>query len=193
MNMSKRAFHVLTAVVMIALVFVASPSIRAEVTDSAADGFTVKATVTIHASPADVYKRLVGVGEIGNWWNSAHTFSGDAHNLSIDERPMGCFCEKLPNQGVVRHMEVIYIQPGKTLRMAGAIGPLQAFAVSAVATFNLSADAGGTRLDFTYTVGGYAPQGLIKIAPIVDTVLTEQINRLKNYVETGDPASKGKQ
>ena len=106
---------------------------------------------------------------------------------------MGCFCEKLPNGGSVRHMEVILVQPGKTLRMSGAMGPLQELAVSAVATFSLSPEADGTKLEFTYTIGGYAPQGLKGLAPIVDNVLTEQISRLKNYVETGNPAGKAKQ
>jgi uncharacterized protein YndB with AHSA1/START domain len=182
--------QVLKVLAITAIVLAASPAVPAEVTDSAADGFTVRISVTIHAAPADVYKRLVG--EIGNWWSPGHTFSGDAHNLSIDERPMGCFCEKLPNQGAVRHMEVIFYQPGKTLRMSGALGPMQALAASAVATFGLSAEDGGTKLTLTYAVGGYSPQGLNKIAPIVDTVLTEQITRLKNYIETGDPAGKDK-
>src|SRR5262249_54570747 len=72
--------RLLNACVLIALSSIAiSPSVRAEVTDSAQDGFTIKTSVVIRASPADVYKRLVG--EIGNWWHSGHTFSGDAHNL----------------------------------------------------------------------------------------------------------------
>jgi len=183
--------QLLKTLAITAAVLVVSPAVPAEVTDSAADGFTVKISVTIHASPADVYKRLVG--DIGNWWSPAHTFSGDAHNLSIDERPMGCFCEKLPNQGAVRHMEVIFYQPGKTLRMSGGIGPMQALAVSAVATFSLFAEDGGTKLTLTFAVGGYSPQGLNKAAPLVDTVLTEQIGRLKNYIETGNPAAKDKQ
>jgi len=173
------------------LLAVSRPAVRADVIDSAADGFTVKTIVNIHAAPAEVYRRLVG--NVGDWWNPAHTFSQDAHNLSIEERPMGCFCEKLPDQGAVRHMEVIFLQPGKTLRMSGVIGPLQVLAASGAATFNLSAEGDGTKLSLIYAVGGYSPQGLDKIAPIVNTVLTEQINRLKNYIETGNPAGKDKQ
>jgi uncharacterized protein YndB with AHSA1/START domain len=192
MNTSSRSRRqILKALAIVALVFAVSPVAKADVTDSAADGFTVKITVSIHASPGDVYRRLVD--NIGNWWSSDHTLSHDAHNLLIEGRPMGCFCEKLPNGGSVRHMEVILVQPGKTLRMSGAMGPLQALAVSAVATFNLAPEADGTKLEFTYTIGGYAPQGLKGLAPIVDNVLTEQITRLKNYVETGNPASKDKQ
>jgi hypothetical protein len=180
---------VITAVIAV-LVLAATPAGRADVVSSAADGFTVKTTVTIHASPADVYRKIVK--DVGNWWDSSHTFSGDAHNMSIDERPLGCFCEKLPGNGAIRHMEVIYFQPGKVLRMSGGIGPLQSMAVSAVATFNLSPDGDGTKLVFTYSVGGYAPPGLDKIAPVANTVLTEQIMRLKNYIETGNPAGKDK-
>jgi hypothetical protein len=183
--------QMLKGVVIAAVVLAASPAGRADVVSSAADGFTVKTTVTIHASPGDVYRKIVK--EVGNWWDSSHTFSGDAHNMSIDDRAMGCFCEKLPGNGAIRHMEVIYLQPGKLLRLSGGIGPLQSMAVSAVATFNLSPDGDGTRLEFTYSVGGYSSTGLDKIAPVANTVLTEQITRLKNYIETGNPAGKEKQ
>jgi len=184
--------QVLKAIATISMLLGPSPVVaRAEVTDSAADGFTSKIVVNIHASPPEVYRRLVG--NIGDWWNPAHTFSQDAHNLSIEERPMGCFCEKLPNQGFVRHMEVIYLQPGKTLRMSGALGPMQVMGVSAVGNFILSPEGDGTRLEFTYRVGGYTPGGLTQLAPVVDRVWAEQIGRLKNYIETGNPATKVKQ
>ena len=62
------------------------------VTDSSSAGFTIQSAYTVKASPSEVYGRFMRVGE---WWNPAHTYSGDAHNLSIEEKPMGCFCEKL--------------------------------------------------------------------------------------------------
>jgi uncharacterized protein YndB with AHSA1/START domain len=157
----------------------------AEVADSAANGFTVKIVTTIRATPADVYNRLTH--NIGDWWSSEHTFSGDPHNLSIDERPMGCFCEKLPNQGSVRHMEVVFVAPGKTLRMSGAMGPLQALAAAGTLTFALTPASGGTQLEATYAVGGYSPKGWASWAMPVNTMLTEQVTRLKNYIETGNP------
>jgi hypothetical protein len=49
--------------------------------------FTVKISVTIHAAPEEVYQKLVH--NVGEWWSSEHTFSGDAHNLTIDDKPMG--------------------------------------------------------------------------------------------------------
>lgn len=156
---------------------------QAEVADSNANGFTVKITASIHASPQDVYKKLL---DIGNWWNSQHTYSGNAHNLSIEERPGGCFCEKLPNGGV-RHMEVLFFLPGKTLRLSGGLGPLQVIGAGGSLTFNLSLEKDNTKLEVTYVVNGYTPQGMNTWAAPVDGVLGEQVSRLKNYIETGSP------
>src|ERR1700693_1596771 len=116
----------------------------ADVADSGTGGFTVKVVTNIKAPPAEVYRRLVRNG--GEGWNSTHTFSHDAHNLSIEDRAMGCFCEKLANGGSIRHMEVVYANPGTALRLIGAIGPLQGLAVTGAMTFDLSAADGGTKL-----------------------------------------------
>jgi uncharacterized protein YndB with AHSA1/START domain len=174
-------------IVVAALVCLLAQMAAAEVADSAANGFTVKITTQIHASPTDVYSRLVH--NVGDWWNSAHSFSKDAHNLSIEDRPLGCFCEKLAGGGV-RHMEVVFAAPGKMLRMSGGLGPLQGLATAGTMTFTFTPAEGGTKLELTYTVVGYTPQGMNTWAAPVDAVLTEQMTRLKNYIETGDPAGK---
>ena len=156
-----------------------------EVADSAAGGFTVKLTYTIQAAPADVYRRLIGIGD---WWDSEHTYSGDAHNLTIEEKAGGCFCEKLPNGGSVQHLEVLFVAPGKTLRMGGGLGPLQGIASSGSMTIKLFPADGGTKLEMTYAVAGYLPSGMNTLAAPVDSVLTSQFMRLKNLSERGDPA-----
>ena len=78
---------------------------HADVADSSAAGFTVKISIPVAAQPAEAYRNLIH--NVGDWWDSNHTFSGDAHNLSIEEKSMGCFCEKLPGGGAVRHLELI--------------------------------------------------------------------------------------
>ena len=161
---------------------------RAEVADAGAGGFVIKTSVTIQVAPDDVYARILH--HVGDWWDSAHTFSGDAHNLSIEAKAMGCFCEKLPNNGVVRHMEVVALMPGKTIILAGALGPLQSMAAAGNMKFQLAADGGATRLDFSYAVTGYMAGGMNALAAPVDGVLKEQLTRLKNYVEHGNPAPK---
>src|SRR5580658_4452361 len=85
----------------------------AEVLDSAAGGFTVKTTLNIKAAPDEVYRKLIH--NVGDWWSPVHTFSGDAHNLRLEDHPGGCFCEKLPNDGFARHLEVIAAVPGQRI------------------------------------------------------------------------------
>jgi hypothetical protein len=152
----------------------------ADVADSSPAGFTVKISLPIQASPCDVYQRLLKVGE---WWNSAHTFSGNAHNLSIEEKAMGCFCENLPNGGAVRHLEVVNFVPGKTLVMTGGLGPLQSLAATGTMTVQISPAEGGAKLDVTYAVSGYLAGGLSSWAAPVDGVLKDQFTRFKAYVE----------
>jgi hypothetical protein len=170
-----------------AAVFLLTPGwARSEILNQSANGFTSKVTMNIHATPDEVYRRIVR--NVGDWWNPAHTFSGDAHYLSIDPKAMGCFCEKLPNLGTARHMEVVMAAPGEKLVMIGALGPLQPLAVTASMTIQLSAGEGGTKLEVIYAVAGYLPAGMNTWAAPVDGVLTEQFTRLKNYIERGDPA-----
>lgn len=174
-------------IVFTIMVFSLLPAVApAEIADSGANGFTIKIAVSINAAPADVYKRLIL--NVGDWWNSQHTFSGDSHNLSIEEKPMGCFCEKLTNGGAVRHMEVLFYEPGKNLRMSGALGPFQAMGAVGTMTFKFTPENTGTKLEMTYTLVGYQPQGMASWAAPANGMLAEQITRLKNYVETGNPA-----
>lgn len=170
-----------------AILFVSSVAL-AEVAEVAPAGFMVRHEVTIAAAPDKVYAALTG--GIGSWWNSDHTYSHDSKNLSIDLRPGGCFCEKLPDGGGVEHMRVVYLSPGHTLRMTGALGPLQASGLSGSMTWRLVATQGSTTVDLSYSVGGYMQGGFEKIAPTVDAVLGEQLSRLKAFVETGKPSAK---
>jgi len=157
----------------------------AEIADSAANGFTYKTTLQLSAPPDAVYQKLLS---IGNWWSSSHTFSGDAHNMSIDPKAMGCWCEKLPSGGGVRHMQVVNVMPGKMLVMTGGLGPLQSMAATGSMTVRLTPANGGTKLDVMYAVTGYFPGGTGQLTGPVNTVLDEQFARFKSYVETGNAA-----
>ena len=160
---------------------------QAEVVDSAANGFTVRTTISLKAPPDAVYKKFVE--NIGEWWNSAHTFSGDAHNLRIEAKPGGCLCEKLPNEGFVRHLEIVYVRPGKNIVLHGAMGPMQPLAMTGSLSINLMAENDGTKLVATYALAGYLPKGANTFAAPVDMMLAEQFTRLQRYVETGSAAA----
>jgi len=73
------------------------------------------------------------------------------------------------------------------LRMTGGLGPLGLMGVDGNMTWEFGDDANGTRVRFTYAVGGYSAKGLDTIAPAVDFVLGEALGRLKAHVETGKP------
>jgi uncharacterized protein YndB with AHSA1/START domain len=170
------------------IVCILAPSLAtAEVKDSSANGFTVRITLDLQAPPAEVYRRFM---QIGGWWSAEHTFSHDAHNLSIEEKAGGCWCEKLPNQGGVRHMQVVYLAPGSRIVLSGGLGPLLSVASAGAMEIIFAQAEGGTKMQVTYTVMGYLPAGMNTWAVPVDSVLTEQFTRLKNYVEKGDPAAK---
>ena len=87
-------------------------------------------------------------------------------------------------------MTVIYLQPGQQLRLSGGLGPLQELGISGTMTWKFNAKQKGTSLDVTYSVSGYTPQGLQPFAEPVDAVLVQQIQRLKAFVETGNPGRK---
>jgi hypothetical protein len=171
----------------LAVVLALSGVARAEVVEALPGGFQVKQSVEI-AAPAD--KVWAALGQIGAWWSSDHTWSHDAKNLSLELKPGGCMCETLPNGGGgVRHLTVVLAFPGKTAILEGALGPMLSSGAAGHLVWNLAAKDGHTTLTQTYEVGGYYPGGFDKIAPVVDGVLTQQIQRLKAYVETGKPAS----
>jgi hypothetical protein len=54
-------------------------------------------------------------------------------------------------------------------------------------TLSFVAKPSGMELVMTYNVGGFFPDGLQAQAPAVDEVLTQQLKRLKSFVETGNP------
>ncbi len=162
---------------------------NAEVIDSAAGGFTIQMIENVKAAPEEVYRKLVG--NVGDWWNPAHTFSRDAHNLRIEDRPGGCFCEKMPDNGFVRHLEVILAMPGQRLVLSGALGPLQILAATGNMLIQFKREGAGTKLEVTYRVTGYLPPpGMGAWSMPVDMTLEEQFTRFKSFVETGKPASK---
>jgi uncharacterized protein YndB with AHSA1/START domain len=157
----------------------------ATVVEASPAGFQVMQKVEIAAPAAKVWTAL---GKIGAWWNGQHSWSGDAHNLSLALTPGGCLCETFPHGGGARHMVVVLVSPDKTVILEGALGPLVFSGVAARLVWNISEADGRTTLTQIYYAGGYYQGGLDKMAPPVDEVLTDQISRLKAYVETGKPA-----
>lgn len=188
--MRPRSKSHLLATVLLGLV-VAAPS-PAAVTDATAQSFAVEFDVTVAGDPVAAYAKLTA--EISRWWDSAHTWSGDARNLSLDARAGGCFCERLPGNsgtgadGSVQHGQVVFAQPGKLLRLNAALGPFQQFAVIGVLTFRFTAEGKATRVTVNYQVSGAMSPEPAKLGPMAEGMLSSQMKRFQTFVETGTPA-----
>jgi uncharacterized protein YndB with AHSA1/START domain len=171
--------------ISLAVLLIASSGAMAEVTDSAENGFTTAHETVVDAPRARVWQ--AAVGEIGKWWSDDHTVDGDADRMTIESVPQGCFCERFENGGGVVHMVVTFVNPGIILRLTGGLGPLGLMGVNGNMTWEFFDVPEGTRVRFTYVVGGYRPGGLNAISLPVDYVIGEALARMKAYVETGDP------
>lgn len=173
-----------TRVALVLAALLCAAGARAEVRQSAADGFLVAFSHPVSAAPAAAYAAVV---QPARWWSSEHTWSGSAANLRLDASAGGCFCEKWTNSSV-EHGRVLMALPGKLLRLDSALGPLQELALTGVLSFWIRTDEDGTtRLDVEYRVNGSGASGLDALAPKVDAMLGEQVARLVRYIDSGKP------
>lgn len=156
----------------------------AEVTRSTDIGFVSRNEVVVKASPKEVWLALISPA---GWWDSAHTWSGDAKNLTLMPQAGGCFCETIPEvdepgrftlEGSVEHMRVIQAYPEAALRMVGSLGPLQSEPVTGVLTIVLSKHEMGTRIVWEYNVGGSMRYEIPVISKAVDGVMATQLAAL---------------
>jgi len=159
-------------------------SAQAEVVQKSEAGFITHASADVTKTPLEVWAELIAPA---HWWNKEHSWSGDAANLYIDAQAGGCFCELLSlakdspegtRRGSVEHLRVIYADPGKMMRLSGALGPLQGEALNGTLSITLKQTPKGTRIQWEYVVGGYMRFKPEEIAPAVDGVLSEQLARL---------------
>ncbi len=165
----------------LALTLAAASPAAAEVTAADDNGFTIMWTTTVAAAPGEIWTAL---GQIGRWWNGAHSYSGDAANMTIALQAGGCFCETVPKvAGSVEHMRVVQALSPTLLRLKGELGPLQSMAVTGVMDWTLKPEGSGTRLQLRYVIAGAIPGGGKALAPPVDQVLGEQFRRLTALVE----------
>ncbi len=162
----------------------ASP-LSAKVEAMSEQGFVTEDTALIAATPRQVWLALIKPGE---WWNDAHTWSGDASNMTLVPSAGGCFCEKVPGEGdipldgSVQHAVVVQAVPDKALRLRGGLGPLQAVPATGVLTITLTPVDGGTEVKWEYNVGGAMNFPMEAVSLAVDGVMTEQLNGLRDHL-----------
>lgn len=186
-----------TAMIAASLALMAGSAARAEVVETTADRFVTRASASVKAPPLATWLALTKPDE---WWNSAHSWSGDARNMVLTPQGGGCFCERIPvgdsanasaMEGSARHAEVLQAFPMKVLRMRGGFGPLQGEPATGVLTITLKEVPGGTRVLWEYNVGGPMRYTIAEIAPAVDGVMSEQLKRFQAHLGVLEDAGEG--
>lgn len=154
---------------------------RAEVIASGPTGFSLKVVTTSEASPEEAYLAFT---RIEKWWDPAHTYSGDAANLSLSLKPGGAFVEALPGVGFATHLELVYVLPGQEIRLLGGLGPLQPMGVHGALTVQFKPHPRGSEIIMLYNVSGFYDKGLDTLAAIVDQVQAGQMQRHASYADS---------
>lgn len=154
--------------------------LHAAVKDVTPAGFSIENSAVIAAPPARVWQ--VMTADIDHWWPKDHSWWGTASRLSIEPRAGGCFCE-IAGAQQAQHLQVVFVDPDRTLRMTGGLGPLQGMGLHGVAEWTLQADGAGTRVSWRYRAGGYATEDLSTLAPVVDRVQAQQLDGLVRWLQ----------
>ena len=168
-----------TCILAALIAFGATPA-TAEIVASGEDGFVSHNEAIVAVSPQTAFEAMLNPAD---WWSSEHTYSGNASNMVMRGTVGGCFCEVIPDagdnpDGEIEHMRVIYMAPYSTLRLTGALGPLQSEAAIGVLTVTFEPAVEGTRITWDYVVGGYMRMPMDQMAPLVDQAIGEQLARL---------------
>lgn len=161
------------------LVVSASPA-AGEVRAVEREGFIIHIEQEVAANADAVFGALTRPAD---WWDSEHSWSGDARNFSMEARVGGCWCEAV-RDGMVEHGRIVSIEPGaRTMVMNSLLGPLRDMAQSGRLLWRVESLEGGqrSRVRWTYRVG-ILPSGNpaqdAAIAAAADRVLTQQLVRL---------------
>ena len=167
------------ALIAMAFVAVAAPA-SAEVISRSADGFVLRFAVGVEAVPADV---VAAVSELPQWWDPAHTYTGDAANLSLAFEEGGCWCERLADGTIFEHAVVTGIM-ADGVTMTAPLGPLHGKATKAELTFGSEAGNRGRLVTVDFVIEG---PGLGAFADPVNGVMDGAFDRFVHQIEYGEP------
>ena len=161
-----------------ALALFAAP-VSAAVVNSSPGHFTLGYTSTVKATPDQVWATVVNLPRRRA---AAHSYPGQAANLSTDPRAGGCWCERWTGPkgeaNSIEHARIVMAMPGKVLRAVGGFGPLQQAPIYAVLSIEMKPVDGSTQLRMTYAASGDIAGGMAEIAPAIDGVLGQQFDNL---------------
>ncbi|MEM9838997.1 MAG: hypothetical protein AAF830_07555 [Pseudomonadota bacterium] len=147
----------------------------AEVVSSSDSGFQLSHSTTSDLTPDALFERML---KPATWWDGAHTFSGDASNLSM-KAEAGAYWREDWDGGSVIHGQVMQVIDGQALMLSAPFGPLAPAGATCVWTMIIAeGEDGGSKLISTHTVSGLPGTGLAELAGAVDSVMVAGVERL---------------
>ncbi|RTE87061.1 MULTISPECIES: SRPBCC domain-containing protein [Gammaproteobacteria] len=170
----KKLIYTTAIVAVLTGLYLPLPSV-AEVKSSSESGFHLEINQAIDTTPEVAYHHFVN--DIAQWWLSSHTWFGNSENLSIEARAGGCFCE-LNGDQQAEHMMVSFVDPSHKIMFTGGLGPLKGMGLNGALTFEFRTQT----VKVTYIADGYPTTNMQEFAPLVDNVLTEQMNSFSAYL-----------
>ena len=146
----------------------------AEILESSDTHYVLRHEAQSSLSPESLWKRLIVPG---SWWHPDHTYSGHAANMQLDPQAGGLWREDWADRSVW-HGTVLYVEPGRVLRLEAPFGPLQALGAHTVWTITIAAEGDGSLVVFDEVSSGPPSADLDETAKAVDFVKDEAIRRL---------------
>lgn len=154
----------------------------AEIVSRSENAFTLRFSVGLEASREDV---IDAVRNVPSWWDPAHSYTGDATNLSLAFQPGGCWCERLADGSDFRHGELVSIGLDR-VRFNAPLGPLNGTATRADLTFTAGPENRGTLAAMEFVVEG---PGVGAFADGVHGVMQQAWTRYVRFIEYGEPVA----
>jgi hypothetical protein len=154
----------------LALAGLVNSPVAAEIVSRSEDAFTLKFQGPTRLGPAGVADAF---SEVELWWDPAHSYTGDAANLSLDLAPGGCWCEAMPDGTRFDHGRVVSDVYGE-VRLHAPFGPLRSMATRADLIVTWSLADGVVTPTWTFIVEG---PGVGALAEPVDGVMGDGFAR----------------
>ena len=160
--------------IVLALALIVPATGQAEVLSVSDTHFALRQEARSELTPEQLWQRLI---RPATWWHPDHTYSGDAANLSLDVQAGGLWREDWDGRSVA-HGRVLFVDPGKVLRLDAPFGPLQGLGAYTMWTITITPDENGSAVVFDEVSTGPPTAKLTDVAGAVDYVKSEAIRRL---------------
>jgi hypothetical protein len=167
------------ALIALAALFATAAPAAAEIVERSENGFTLRFTSATEIVPDEIPATLQ---DLPLWWDGAHSYTGDAANLSLDLSPGGCWCEKMPDGTGFEHGRTVSVEDGRILFHA-PFGPLRGKATRADLTVTWPAVGRAGEPTWVMVVEG---PGLGAMADAVHGVMEAGFYRWVRYLTYGE-------